>query len=108
MPLPRSGAPTSGGSRSAASNQRHHREDPAMSRLPTPPPAITTFVVRFWCEWSGSEPRCRGRIEHVESGRRMDFIGVQELWGFLERFGIGADDVQGSSMQEDSDSNVWR
>ncbi len=50
----------------------------------------TTFVVRFWREWSGAESRWRGRIEHVESGQRADFVGVEGLLAFLERFGIGA------------------
>jgi hypothetical protein len=48
-----------------------------------------TFVVRFWREWSGTEARWRGRIEHVQSGRRADFLEVEGLLGFLERFGIG-------------------
>jgi hypothetical protein len=52
--------------------------------------AITTFVVRFWREWSGTEARWRGRIEHVQSGRRADFLEVEGLVGCLERFGIGA------------------
>jgi hypothetical protein len=49
-----------------------------------------TFVVRFWREWSGAEARWRGRIEHVESGQRTDFLGVEGLVTFLERFGICA------------------
>ncbi len=48
-----------------------------------------TFVVRFWREWSGGEARWRGRIEHVESGQRADFLGVEGLVAFLERFGVG-------------------
>ena len=51
----------------------------------------TTFVVRFWREWTGAESRWRGRIEHVQSGRRHNFLGVKGLLGFLERFGIGAE-----------------
>ncbi len=47
------------------------------------------FVVRFWREWSGGEARWRGRIEHVESGQRADFLGVEGLVAFLERFGVG-------------------
>ncbi len=59
------------------------------------PPAETTtgtFVVRFWHEWSGEEWRWRGRIEHVESGRRADFLGFEGLLAFLDRFGIGSRD----------------
>jgi predicted ester cyclase len=47
-----------------------------------------TFVLRFRREWTGAEGRWRGRIEHVQSGRRSDFLGVGELLGFLEGFGI--------------------
>jgi predicted ester cyclase len=48
----------------------------------------TTFVLRFRREWTGAETRWRGRIEHVQSGRRTDFLGVDDLLGFLEGFGI--------------------
>jgi predicted ester cyclase len=53
----------------------------------------TTFVLRFWREWTGSEARWRGRIEHVQSGRRSDFLGVGELLGFLEGFGIHKESI---------------
>jgi hypothetical protein len=54
--------------------------------------ATATFIVRFWREWSGTESRWRGRIGHVQSGRRADFLGIEGLLRFLERFGIGAED----------------
>jgi predicted ester cyclase len=50
----------------------------------------TTFVLRFRREWTGAEGRWRGRIEHVQSGRRSDFLGLGELLGFLEQYGIRA------------------
>jgi hypothetical protein len=65
--------------------------DKKMSRPSGETTASTTFVVRFWREWTGAESRWRGRIEHVQSGRRHDFLGVEGLLGFLERFGIGAE-----------------
>lgn len=53
-------------------------------------PTITiTFVVRFWREWSGAEPRWRGRVEHVESGRQANFLAIEDLLGFFQRFGLG-------------------
>jgi hypothetical protein len=52
--------------------------------------ATTTFVVYFWREWTGTEARWRGRVEHVQSGQRADFLDVEGLLGFLGRFGIGA------------------
>lgn len=51
--------------------------------------APTTFVVRFWREWSGLEPRWRGRVEHVESGRQANFLEIDDLLGFFQHFGIG-------------------
>jgi hypothetical protein len=51
--------------------------------------ATTTFVVHFWREWTGAEPRWRGRVEHVQSGRRADFLAVEDLLGYFQRFGIG-------------------
>ncbi len=48
----------------------------------------TTFVVRLWHAWSGAEARWRGRIEHVESGQHADFLGLESLVSFLERFGV--------------------
>jgi hypothetical protein len=59
-----------------------------MNRPSAETTTTTTFVVRFWREWTGAEGRWRGRIEHVQSGRRSDFLGVGELLGFLEGFGI--------------------
>ncbi|MFN2165664.1 MAG: hypothetical protein ACK2U9_05345, partial [Anaerolineae bacterium] len=45
--------------------------------------AIVTFVVRFWREWSAGQPRWRGRVEHVESRQRGDFLHLSDLLGFL-------------------------
>jgi hypothetical protein len=53
--------------------------------------APTTFVIRFQREWSGAEARWRGRIEHVQSGQRAEFLGVEGLLGFLGRFGISSE-----------------
>lgn len=52
--------------------------------------APMTFVVRFWREWTGTEPRWRGRVEHVESGRQANFLAIEDLLGFFQRFGFGA------------------
>jgi hypothetical protein len=48
----------------------------------------STFVLRFWREWTGAESRWRGRIEHVQSGQRTDFLALEGLLHFLRRFGI--------------------
>ena len=49
---------------------------------------ITTFVVRFWREWTGAEARWRGRIEHVQSGQRMDFLYPDDMLRFLRQMGV--------------------
>jgi len=64
----------------------------------------TTFVLRFRCEWTGAESRWRGRIEHVQSGRRHDFLGVEELLGFLEQYGIRAGAETGEQRRSDADA----
>jgi hypothetical protein len=48
----------------------------------------TTFVVRFWREWSEGQPRWRGRVEHVESRQQASFLDVEDLVAFFGRFGI--------------------
>ena len=63
--------------------------------------ATTTFVVRFWREWTGSGLRWRGRVEHVQSGQQASFLKVDDLLGFFERFGIGGEDPP-ADRSEDS------
>jgi hypothetical protein len=55
---------------------------------PSPAPPVSTFVVRFWREWSAIGPRWRGRIEHVQSGESAAFLGVDEMLEFVQRIGI--------------------
>jgi hypothetical protein len=51
-------------------------------------PPASTFVIRFWCEWSVSGSRWRGRIEHVQSGTSVTCLDLQEIVGFVQRYGI--------------------
>jgi hypothetical protein len=55
-------------------------------------PPASTFVIRFWCEWSVSGSRWRGRIEHVQSGQRTDFVELQGILEFVQAFGVMAED----------------
>ncbi len=57
---------------------------------PSESATITTFVVRFWREWSGDALRWRGRVEHVQSGQGMSFLDMKGLLDFFGRFGIDA------------------
>ena len=70
-----------------------------MSFQDTPTTSLTTFVVRFWREPSASEMRWRGRVEHVESGEQANFLGLDELAGFFDRFGIGDTPRQSIAQQ---------
>jgi len=62
-----------------------------MTESPAVPP-ISTFVVRFWQEWSAAGPRWRGRIEHVQSGESVAFLGLDEMLGFVRSFGAMPND----------------
>ena len=53
-----------------------------------PAETTTTFVVRFRREWTKSETRWRGRIEHVQSGQRQDFLCLDDMLRFLQRMGV--------------------
>jgi hypothetical protein len=48
----------------------------------------STFVLRFWCEWSAAAGRWRGRIEHVQSGRRADFVDLSDVLDFVQGLGV--------------------
>ncbi|HEM61496.1 MAG TPA: hypothetical protein ENO24_04325 [Chloroflexi bacterium] len=52
----------------------------------------STFVIRFWRDWSAGAGRWRGRIEHVQSGERADFVHPEDILRFLRGFGIMPDD----------------
>jgi hypothetical protein len=58
---------------------------------PLPVPALSTFVVRFWLEWSAGGPRWRGRIEHIPSGRSVAFLHGEAMWQFIRSFGVAVD-----------------
>jgi hypothetical protein len=59
---------------------------------PFPVPAMSTFVLRFWQEWSAGGPRWRGRIEHIPSGESAAFLHEEVMWAFIRSFGIVGDD----------------
>jgi hypothetical protein len=63
-----------------------------MSELSRVPPA-STFVIRFWREWSAAGSRWRGRIEHVQSGRRADFEKLESALEFVRGMGVMSEDL---------------
>lgn len=66
------------------------REDP-LAEPPWRPPA-STFVIRFWREWSGIAGRWCGRIEHVQSGQCADLAELEGILKFVQGFGIVVED----------------
>jgi len=59
---------------------------------PTGVPPASTFVIRFWHEWSAAGSRWRGRIEHVQSGTSATCLDLQGILGFIQRYGVMVDD----------------
>ena len=59
---------------------------------PSGVPPTSTFVIRFWREWSATTGRWRGRIEHVQSGQRADFVELEGILAFVRDLGVMAED----------------
>jgi hypothetical protein len=59
---------------------------------PCPVPPVSTFVVRFWREWSAAGPRWRSRVEHVQSGQSATFLGLNAVLDCMRRCRVMADD----------------
>jgi hypothetical protein len=38
-----------------------------------------SFVVRIWRQMGPADPECRGWVEHVQSGQRTSFLGLDRL-----------------------------
>jgi hypothetical protein len=73
-----------------------------------PVPPISTFVVRFWKEWSAAGPRWRGRIEHVQSGESVAFLGLDEILDFVRSFGAMPNDESRPAKEDGVGSNTIR
>lgn len=67
---------------------------------PYPVPPASTFIVRFWREWSAARPRWHARIEHVQSGQSATFLGLDGVLDFIRRFGVMADEEPRSDAIE--------
>jgi hypothetical protein len=67
---------------------------------PSPVPPVSTFVVRFWQEWSAAGPRWRGRIEHVQSGESAAFLDVDGMLDFVRRVGVMSGDESRFAREE--------
>jgi len=58
---------------------------------PSGVPPASTFVIRFWREWSAAGSRWRGRIEHVQSGKSATSLDLQGILDFIQSHGIMVD-----------------
>jgi len=67
----------------------------------SPLPPASTFVVRFWREWSATGPRWRGRIEHVPSGESAAFLDADGMLDFVRRVGIMVGNESKPARQEE-------
>jgi hypothetical protein len=54
----------------------------------TETPPGSTFVIRFWREWSVAGPRWRGQVDHLQSGKTARFLDLEELSVIIHSFGI--------------------
>jgi hypothetical protein len=62
-------------------------------------PPASTFVLRFWREWSAAGSRWRGRIEHVQSGESAVSLDLQGILDFIERCGVMPDRPKDSEAE---------
>lgn len=60
---------------------------------PSSIPPVSTFVVRFWREWSAAGPRWRGHIEHVQSGESASCLDIEGILDFMQDLGVMADNL---------------
>ena len=66
----------------------------------SPIPPASTFVVRFWREWSAAGSRWRARIEHLQSGESASCLDPQGISEFMERLGIKVENEGGHGDAE--------
>jgi hypothetical protein len=64
-----------------------------MAQTPEVPP-VSTFVVRFWREWSVAGPRWRGQVDHVQSGQTNRFVALDELLAIIRSYGVMASEAE--------------
>lgn len=63
---------------------------------------LSTFVLRFWREWSAAGTQWRGRIEHVQSGASATFLNLEGMVDFILGMGI----MKEASSPSEEDENA--
>lgn len=56
---------------------------------------VNTYVIRVWRESALDAPRWRGRIEHLQSGRRAAFLDPERILAFIRASGAFTSDQRG-------------
>ena len=56
---------------------------------------VAVFVIRIWREWSLTESRWYGRIEHVRSAQSQAFRQLNQMTDFVHAYGF----VDGSECE---------
>lgn len=51
-----------------------------------PEAQATSFVVRIWKQIGLVNPECRGWVEHVQSGQRTFFLGLDQLLSIIAAY----------------------
>lgn len=57
-----------------------------------------SFVVRIWKQTGTADRECRGWVEHVQSGQRTFFLGLDQLPRAIARY-IGVSNRRGGGWQ---------
>jgi hypothetical protein len=60
---------------------------------PSSIPPASTFIVRFWREWSLGQVRWRGQIEHVQSGASVSCLDLEGILDFIQDLGVMVDNL---------------
>lgn len=68
-----------------------HKRENAMTEPSRLSPS-STFVIRFWHEWTANKARWRGRVVHVQSNQSADFMELESMLDFVRGFGIMEED----------------
>jgi hypothetical protein len=63
-------------------------------------PPVSTFLIRFWPEWSIAKPCWRDRIEHLQSGQHSDFVELEGIMQSVRALEAMAED-QSTSWKAD-------
>ena len=64
---------------------------------------VHAFVVKLWLEGreiEGAQPEWRGRIDHVQSGKRVYFRSIAEINQFIQTF---LDATEGRPAKKEKD-----